>query len=253
VLGGLLTKKRADRLLVERGLAPSRARASAFILAGKVFVGDRRVEKAGESFPAEVEFTIRGPDHSYVSRGGLKLEGALDEFGIDPAGLVAADFGASTGGFTDCLLQRGVTRVYAIDVGYGQLHHRLRTDDRVIVMERTNARHLKPDDLPEVVDLVVIDASFIGLSKLLPAASGILKPSGYVIALVKPQFEAGRDRIGKGGVVRDPEVRLEVIEEVVTRAEALGYRVCGRTDAKIAGPKGNLEALLYLKQPKAHL
>ena len=243
-----MTKKRADVLLVERGLAPSRARAAAFILAGKVFIEERRVEKAGERLCESVEITVKGPDHGYVSRGGLKLEGALDAFGADPTDWVAADFGASTGGFTDCLLQRGASRVYAIDVGYGQLHHRLRTDARVVVMERTNARHLAPDDLPESVDLVVIDASFIGLNKLLPAAGRILKPAGRVVALVKPQFEAGRDRVGKGGVVRDPDVRREVIDEVVAGAEALGYRLLDRADAKIAGPKGNLEALIFLEK-----
>ena len=243
-----MTKKRADVLLVDRGLAPSRARASAYILAGKVFVGDRRVEKAGERLHQEVKLTVRGPDHAYVSRGGLKLEGALDQFALDPAGLTIADFGSSTGGFSDCVLQRGAERVYAIDVGYGQLHNRLRQDSRVVVMERTNARHLKAGDLPELVDWVVIDASFIGLAKLLPAVGEILKADGKIVALLKPQFEAGPGRIGKGGVVRDEAVREEIIAEVIDEAKALGFQTIDRADAKIAGPKGNLEALLWLER-----
>ena len=173
-----MPKRRADVLLVEKELAPSRARARAYILAGKVFSGEQRIDKAGQLVDEQAALEVRGPDHAYVSRGGLKLEGALDAFGFDPSGMVAADFGASTGGFTDCLLQRGAERVYAIDVGYGQLHNRLRQDKRVLSLERTNARHLKQGDLPESVDLVVIDASFIGLGKLLPAAHLVLREKG---------------------------------------------------------------------------
>jgi 23S rRNA (cytidine1920-2'-O)/16S rRNA (cytidine1409-2'-O)-methyltransferase len=235
-------------LLVERGLAPSRQRAQALILAGKVFSGERRVDKAGEQLASDAPLEVRGEDHPYVSRGGVKLAGALDALGIDPDGLTIADFGASTGGFTDCLLQRGAARAYAIDVGYGQLHPRLRSDDRVVVMERTNARHLRAEDLPEPVDLVVIDASFIGLDKLLPAARALLSPTGHVLALVKPQFEVGADRVGKGGVVRDPELRAEAIDQVARGAEELGFEEIGRADSPIAGPKGNLEAFLLLRR-----
>lgn len=244
-----MAKQRADQLLVLRGLAPSRERAQALILAGKVFSGERRVEKAGDKLHDDVPLELRGEDLRYVSRGGLKLEGALDDFAFDPAGVVAADFGASTGGFTDCLLQRGATRVYAIDVGHGQLHHRLRVDPRVVVMERTNARTLAPADLPELVDLVVIDASFIGLDKLLPSAFGLLRPGGETIAMVKPQFEVGPERVGAGGVVRDEVVRDEAIRGVEAEAERLGFTALGRTDAKIRGPKGNHEAFLRLRRP----
>jgi len=243
-----VAKERVDILLVERGLAPSRARARAYILAGKVYSAEQRIEKAGHQLAADRPLEVRGPDHAYVSRGGLKLEGALDTFRFDPLAMVAADFGASTGGFTDCLLQRGAKKVYAIDVGYGQLHNRLRQDERVVSLERTNARHLVDGDLPEAVDLVVIDASFIGLGKLLPAAHRLLKKEGVVIALVKPQFEAGKARLGKGGVVRDEDVRRSIIAEVVEQAKRCGFAVGGLADAKIKGPKGNHEALLMLKR-----
>jgi 23S rRNA (cytidine1920-2'-O)/16S rRNA (cytidine1409-2'-O)-methyltransferase len=244
-------KTRADVLLVERGLAPSRQRAQALILAGKVFAGDRRVDKAGEQIVEGVGLTVRGEDHPYVSRGGVKLQGALDAFGLDPAGVVAADFGASTGGFTDCLLQRGAARVFAIDVGYGQLADRLRRDERVVVMERQNARHLKPDDLPGAaggVDWVVIDASFIGLSKLLPAAQAVLREGGQVVALVKPQFEVGKEQVGKGGVVRDAAVRAAAIEAAAADAARLGFSVRGRADSVLPGPSGNREAFLWLQR-----
>lgn len=242
-----MAKTRADVLLVSRGLAPSRERARAYILAGKVYRGEQRVEKAGEKLDDATELTVRGADHPYVSRGGVKLEGALDAFGWQVGDVVAADFGASTGGFTDCLLSRGATRVYAIDVGYGQLHPKLRSDARVVVMERTNARHLKREDLDDAVQLVVIDASFIGLEKLLPAARAILDPGGRVLAMVKPQFQVGRGEVGKGGVVRDPEKRLAAIDAVAEAAEALGFVVEGRADAAIKGPKGNHEAFLALR------
>lgn len=239
-------KKRADVLLVERELAPSRERARALVLAGRVFSGERRVEKAGDQLAEDAPLEVRGDDLPFVSRGGLKLEGALDTFGYDPSGKIAADFGASTGGFTDCLLQRGAARVYAIDVGYGQLHPTLRDDPRVVVMERVNARHMKAEDLPEPVDLVVIDASFIGLEKLLPAAKRLLRPGGEVVALVKPQFQVGKGRVGKGGVVRDPAVRAEAIEGVARAAVDLGFTERARCDSPVAGPKGNVEAFLWL-------
>ncbi len=238
-------KQRADLLLVERGLVESRARAQALVLAGKVFTGTRRVEKAGERLAVDAPLEVRGPDHPYVSRGGVKLAGALDAFGLDPAGLVVADFGASTGGFTDCVLQRGAARVYAIDVGYGQLHEKLRQDPRVVSMERTNARHLTREDLPEPVDLVVIDASFISLALLLPAASRILKPDGQVVAMVKPQFEAGREQVKKG-VVRDPAAREAAVDAVARSASALGLRELARADSVLPGPDGNVEAFLQL-------
>src|SRR3954471_3289802 len=209
---GVAKKQRADLLLVELGLAQSRERARALILAGQVFAGDRRIDKAGEMVGESVLLRVRREDHPYVSRGGVKLAGALDAFGLDPRALIAADFGASTGGFSDCLLQRGAAKVYAIDVGYGQLADKLRRDPRVIVMERVNARHLPRGALAELVDWVVIDASFIGLGKLLPAAKAVLKAGGEVVALVKPQFEVGREGVGKGGVVRDAAARSGAIE-----------------------------------------
>jgi 23S rRNA (cytidine1920-2'-O)/16S rRNA (cytidine1409-2'-O)-methyltransferase len=241
-------KVRADLLLTQRGLAPSRTRAQALILAGKVYTGERRVEKSGEPLDESAPLDVREPDHPFVSRGGVKLAGALEELGYDPAGKSAADFGASTGGFTDCLLQRGATKVFAIDVGYGQLHDKLRRDERVVAMERTNARHLTESDLPERVDLVVIDASFIGLEKLLPAARALLKPDGEVLALVKPQFQVGQDKVGKGGVVRDPAVRREAIEATVAAAEAIGFELQAQAESVITGPKGNQEEFIWLRR-----
>lgn len=218
------------------------------ILAGKVFTAGRRVEKSGESLDQEAPLEVREPDHPFVSRGGVKLAGALDAFGYEPSGKVVADFGASTGGFTDCLLQRGAARVFAIDVGYGQLHHKLRKDERVVVMERCNARHLKQADLPEPVDLVVIDASFIGLEKLLPAARALLRTNGEVLALVKPQFQVGHGKVGKGGVVRDPEHRREAIVSLVADAEQLGFKLVAEADSVITGPKGNQETFIRLRR-----
>ena len=246
-----MAKVRADQMLVERGLAPSRERARALILGGKVYVGEKRVDKAGDTLKEDVEITVRGDDIPYVSRGGVKMAGALDAFAFDPRDLVAADFGASTGGFTDCLLQRGATRVYAIDVGYGQLHQKLRTDARVIVMERVNARHLTNESLPELVDVVVIDASFIGLGKLLPAAVAVLKPEGEILAMVKPQFEVGKKNLGKNGVVREESVRVQAIDDVSKEAAALGLTEIARADCVITGPEGNREAFLRLHLGKS--
>lgn len=246
-----MPKIRADLLLTQRGLAPSRSRAQALILAGKVYSGERRVEKSGETLDPAAPIEVREADHPFVSRGGVKLAGALDALGYDPAECCVADFGASTGGFTDCLLQRGAAKVFAIDVGYGQLHNKLRQDERVVVMERTNARHLKAVDLPEAVDLVVIDASFIGLEKLLPAARALLKPNGDVIALVKPQFQVGQDKVGKGGVVRDPEVRQGAIAAIVAAAEQLGFQMLAQSDSVITGPKGNQETFIWLRRAEA--
>jgi 23S rRNA (cytidine1920-2'-O)/16S rRNA (cytidine1409-2'-O)-methyltransferase len=243
-----MAKIRADLLLMQRGLAPSRSRAQALILAGKVFSGTRRIEKSGELVDEGATIEVHEPDHPFVSRGGVKMAGALDALGYDPAGQVVADFGASTGGFTDCLLQRGARKVFAIDVGYGQLHQRLRQDDRVVVMERTNARYLKQGDLPVRVDLIVIDASFIGLEKLLPAAHALLKDDGNVIALVKPQFQVGPEHVGKGGVVRDPALREGAIAAIVAEAERLEFALVARTDSVITGPKGNLETFIWLRR-----
>ena len=246
-----MPKVRADVLLTQRDLAPSRARAQALILAGKVFTGGRRVEKSGEALDDEAPLEVREPDHPYVSRGGVKLAGALDAFEYDPTGKTVADFGASTGGFTDCLLQRGAIKSFAIDVGYGQLHNKLRQDDRVVVMERTNARHLQRGDLSEVLDLVVIDASFIGLEKLLPAARALLSAQGEVLALIKPQFQVGQDKVGKGGVVRDPELRREATAALVADAEQLGFELVAQADSVITGPKGNQETFIWLRRSLA--
>jgi 23S rRNA (cytidine1920-2'-O)/16S rRNA (cytidine1409-2'-O)-methyltransferase len=241
-------KERADVLLFERGLAPSRERAQALILAGKVLSGPRRIEKAGQLLARESELSVQGEDHPYVSRGGVKLEGALVAFDLDPRGVVAADIGASTGGFTDCLLQRGAARVFAIDVGRGQLHEKLRRDPRVTVMERVNARHLQPSDLEQPMDWIVIDASFIGLQKLLPAAQGLLRAGGTLVALVKPQFEVGKQNVGKGGVVRDEKARAQAIANVRAQGEALGFCVRGEADSVLEGPAGNRECFLWLER-----
>jgi 23S rRNA (cytidine1920-2'-O)/16S rRNA (cytidine1409-2'-O)-methyltransferase len=242
-------RERVDVLLVTRELAPSRERARALVLAGKVFSGDRRIDKAGEQLAADAPLAVRGQEHPYVSRGGVKLAGALDAFALDPRAVVAADFGASTGGFSDCLLRRGAVRVYAIDVGYGQLHERLRQDARVISMERTNARHLQAGALPEQLDWVVIDASFIGLSKLLPAAHALLRAGGEVVALIKPQFEVGPEAIGKRGVVRDRDARQAAIVRAVQDAVELGFDALAQADCVLAGPQGNLEHFVWLRKP----
>jgi len=242
-------KIRLDVLLVERGLVPTRARAQARILAGDAFVGGERLDKAGDKVAEDAEVVLRGDDNPFVSRGGLKLEGALSRFGLEVAGAVAMDIGASTGGFTDCLLQRGASRVYAVDVGYGQLAWRLRQDARVINLERTNIRHLAVEAVAERVDLIVADCSFISLRQVLPPALGHLRAGGQLVVLVKPQFEVGRGRVGKGGVVRDAALRQETIDGLRTFCEGLGLEVRGGVDATIAGPKGNQEHLLWLYKP----
>ncbi len=238
-----MNRVRLDVLVHQRGLAASREQAKRLILAGQVFVNGQRADRAGLLVGEEVEIEIR-QGLPYVSRGGLKLEKALRTFQIMPTGWVAADVGASTGGFTDCLLQHGVARVYAIDVGYGQLDWRLRQDARVIVMERTNARYLEA--LPEPVNIVTIDVSFISLRLILPQAQRWLAPDGQVIALVKPQFEAGQEHVGKGGVVRDIRTHRKVLEELLTWAEQQGWTVRGLTRSPIKGPKGNVEFLAWL-------
>ncbi len=235
-----------DQLLVERGLAPSRARAAALILAGRVVVGDNRVDKPGTRVPADSPIRLKGRDHPYVSRGGVKLAGALDEFGFEVRDLVALDVGASTGGFTDCLLQRGAKRVYALDVGRAQLHQKLRDDPRVVVMERVNVRHLKPEDLPEPVDLAVFDLSFISLELAVAPVLACLEPGGHMIPLVKPQFEVGKGRVGRGGIVRDEALRLQSLDRIEDHARSLGLKVLGRTQSSPPGADGNIEFFLFL-------
>ena len=238
-------RRRADLLLVERGLVESRARAQALILAGKVFSGEKRIDKAGDLLAEDTPIALRGQDHPWVSRGGIKLAHALVQFGLDPAGRVAIDVGASTGGFTDVLLHHGAARVYAVDVGHGQLDWKLRNDPRVVVLERTNARHLTQDQVPEAPGVVVCDASFIGLRTVLPAALALAAHGAWAVALIKPQFEAGPDRVGKGGVVRDPAVHAEVCGTIRDWWAALaGWRVLGIDASPITGPEGNREFLI---------
>jgi 23S rRNA (cytidine1920-2'-O)/16S rRNA (cytidine1409-2'-O)-methyltransferase len=237
---------RADQLVVDRGLAPSRARAQAMIMAGTVFAGEKRVNKSGDLLPSDAELEVRGEDHPWVSRGGVKLAGALDEFAIDPRGLIAVDVGASTGGFTDVLLTRGATKVYAVDVGYGQLHDKIRHDPRVVVLERTNARAMTPETLGgALVDLAVVDASFIGLEKLLPAIASVMQSGAALVALVKPQFQVRPNEVGKGGIVRDDALRMRASEEVAEAARSNGLEVKGETDCVLAGPRGNRERFLF--------
>jgi 23S rRNA (cytidine1920-2'-O)/16S rRNA (cytidine1409-2'-O)-methyltransferase len=237
-------RRRLDELLCARGLAESRSKAQALILAGKVYSGEQRLEKPGLSVAVELPLAVRAPAIPWVSRGGLKLAAGLDAFGIDPAGEVALDIGASTGGFTDVLLQRGAVRVYAVDVGYGQLHERLRRDPRVILLERTNARSLTRDQVPEPVGLVVCDASFIPLHLVLPAALALARPGAALVALIKPQFEVGKGRVGKGGVVRDPALHAEVCAAVRAWLESQGWAVLGIAESPLKGPAGNVEFLI---------
>jgi len=253
-------RQRLDLLCVERGLVQSRPRAQALILAGQVLVDGQVVDKAGASVPLEAELALRQPDHPYVSRGGLKLEAALTAFALDVTGVSALDVGASTGGFTDCLLQRGASHVVAVDVGYGQLAWRLRQDPRVTCVERTNARQLDPQALQLALApglreavwpprLATVDVSFISLTLVLPAMAHILGPDREVVALIKPQFEAQRDQVGKGGVVRDPEHRHLAIQRVLDWAAAAGYRLQGSVESPLPGPKGNVEQLALLVTP----
>jgi 23S rRNA (cytidine1920-2'-O)/16S rRNA (cytidine1409-2'-O)-methyltransferase len=238
-------KSRADVALVERGLVESRARAQALIMAGAVFSGETRIEKAGQTVAVESPLAVRGADHPWVSRGGLKLEKALDHFGIDPAGLVCLDVGASTGGFTDVLLARGAAKVHAVDVGHGQLAWRLRNDPRVAVLERVNARHLTRSLIPDPINLIVCDASFIGLETVLPAPLALAAPGAHAIALIKPQFEVGKDKVGKGGIVRDPALHKEVCTRVTAWLNRLeGWRTLGLVESPIRGAEGNKEFLI---------
>jgi 23S rRNA (cytidine1920-2'-O)/16S rRNA (cytidine1409-2'-O)-methyltransferase len=235
---------RADHLLVDRGLAESRTRAQALILAGLAYVGDRQIAKAGQMLAADAAVSLKGRDHPWVSRGGIKLAHALDHFGWDVTGAVAMDVGSSTGGFTDVLLTKGAARVYAIDSGTNQLAWKLRQDARVIVHEQTSARVLTPKHVPEPIDLIVCDASFIGLAKVLERPLSFAAPSARLIALIKPQFEAGRGEVGKGGVVRDAAVHARVCDEVAAWVAGQGWRVEGMTESPITGPEGNVEFLI---------
>jgi 23S rRNA (cytidine1920-2'-O)/16S rRNA (cytidine1409-2'-O)-methyltransferase len=244
----MVKKERLDKLLVERGLVQSRERARALILAGQVVVDDHAVDKAGAQVAAGAAIRLKGEDIPFVSRGGLKLEHALEAFAVAVAGRVAIDVGASTGGFTDCLLQRGATRVYAVDVGYGQLAWKLREDPRVVNLERTNIRELSAERLDGRPTLAVIDASFISLDKVLPPTLALLTPDAEVVALIKPQFEVGKGEVGKGGVVRDPEKQALVVERVKALAAGLDCRVLGVVESPILGPKGNREFLIHLRR-----
>ncbi len=239
-------KKRLDVLLVERLYAETRSKAQAIIMSGNVYVNGQKADKPGTSFEETVEIEVRGAVCPYVSRGGLKLEKALRDFGVNPQGYVCSDSGASTGGFTDCLLQQGARKVFAIDVGYGQLDWKIRSDPRVVVMERTNIRYVTPEQLGEPLDLSVIDVSFIGLEIVLPTIKTLLKPTGQVLCLIKPQFEAGKENVGKKGVVRDPKIHQMVLDNFVSLVDGLGFRILGLTFSPVKGPEGNIEFLGHL-------
>ena len=239
-------KERLDVLLVSLGLAESRAKAQATIMAGEVYVNGQKADKSGTEVDITSNIEVRGSACPYVSRGGLKLEKALKNFGVDPTGYVCSDSGASTGGFTDCLLQQGASKVFAIDVGYGQLAWKIRNDPRVVVMERTNIRYVTPEDLGEMLDLSVIDVSFISLGLVLPVVKTLLKPTGQVLCLIKPQFEAGKDKVGKKGVVRDPAVHEEVLQNFISLAKSLDFTIRNLTFSPVKGPEGNIEFLAHL-------
>lgn len=241
-----MAKKRLDVLLVEQGLADSRQKAQAIIMAGQVYAGERRCDKAGQTLDGETVLEVRGQTMPYVSRGGLKLEKAIKAFSLTLNNKIAADIGASTGGFTDCMLKNGASKVYAVDVGYGQLAWEIRNDPQVVCLERTNARYLTREQIPEPLDFASVDVSFISLRLILPALRPLLKDGGEVAALVKPQFEAGREKVGKKGVVRDPAVHLEVLEQFLRQAEQFDFSVKGLDFSPIRGPEGNIEYLGYL-------
>ncbi len=239
-------KKRLDVLLVEQGHAESRTKAQAIIMSGLVYVNGQKADKPGVSFEETAIIEVRSGGCPYVSRGGLKLEKALRDFGVDPTGFVCSDSGASTGGFTDCLLQQGASKVFAIDVGYGQLDWKIRSDPRVVVMERTNVRYVTPEMLGEPLDLSVIDVSFISLRIVLPVIKTFLKSTGQVLCLIKPQFEAGKEKVGKKGVVRDPAVHKEVLDDFVALTQEIGFTILGLTFSPVKGPEGNIEFLAHL-------
>ena len=243
-------KERLDVILVSQGYAASREKAKAIIMAGKVFVNGQREDKAGSAFDPEKIKTleVKGSSLKYVSRGGLKLEKAMEAFPISMEGKICMDIGASTGGFTDCMLQNGAVRVYSVDVGHGQLDWKLRSDDRVVCMEKTNFRYMKPEDMPEKLDFASCDVSFISLTKILIPARNLLKDGGQMVCLIKPQFEAGKEKVGKKGVVRDPEVHVEVIEKVIDFADYIGFQVRDLEHSPIKGPEGNIEYLVFLEK-----
>ncbi len=242
-------KQRLDVLLVERGLAPSREKAKAFIMSGDVYVDGQKEDKPGTNFKDDVTIEVRGAQLKYVSRGGLKLEKAVQEFGLDFTGMTCMDIGASTGGFTDCMLQNGAAKVYAIDVGYGQFAWKLRQDERVVCMEKTNFRYVTQEQIPDPIDFASVDVSFISLDKILPAAFPLLREGGQMVTLIKPQFEAGKEKVGKKGVVRDVAVHEEVIEKVIDVAKALGFLVRDLAYSPVKGPEGNIEYLLHIEKP----
>lgn len=242
-------KERLDVLLVKKGLAPSREKAKAVIMAGSVYVDGQKEDKAGSVFDEEsAQIEVRGHALPYVSRGGLKLEKALKVFPITLTGKICMDIGASTGGFTDCMLQNGAAKVYSVDVGYGQLDWKLRQDDRVVCMEKTNFRYMTPEDIPDVLDFASVDVSFISLDKILTPAYALLKEQGEMVALIKPQFEAGREKVGKKGVVRDPKVHEEVISRIVRHADEVSFEVLDLSYSPIRGPEGNIEYLIHLRK-----
>lgn len=243
-------KERLDVLLVKKNLVQSRERAKTTIMAGMVIVDGNKIDKAGTMVKETADIRVLGNQIPYVSRGGLKLEKAIKEFGVELKGKVTADIGASTGGFTDCMLQNGAVKVFAIDVGYGQLAWSLRTDERVVNMERTNVRNVTPEDIGQLIDLASIDVAFISLEKVLPAVKAMLKPDGQVVALIKPQFEAGKEKVGKKGVVRDPKVHLEVIHKVIDTAREMEFVTKELTFSPVKGPEGNIEYLVWLTKDK---
>ena len=241
-------KERLDKLLVERGFVQSRERSRALIMAGKVTVGGKVIDKPGTQVDVEAKLQLRGADPPYVSRGGEKLEGALQVFGVNPQGMVVMDVGASTGGFTDCILQKGARKVYAVDVGYGQLAWKLQKDPRIVNLERRNIRYLEREEVQEQVDLILIDTSFISIEKFLPHLLGFLRKGGFILSLVKPQFEVGKGEVGKGGVVRDSTLHQKVIDRISKFSQELGLKVLGVTESPLLGPKGNKEFFIYLKK-----
>lgn len=244
-------KERLDVILVNRGYAPSREKAKAIIMAGNVYVNGQKEDKAGTAFDeSKIQLEVRGHALKYVSRGGLKLEKAMDVWGLSLEGRICMDIGASTGGFTDCMLQNGAAKVYSVDVGHGQLAWKLRNDERVVCMEQTNFRYMVRDDIEEELDFASVDVSFISLTKILMPARNLLKPGGEMVCLIKPQFEAGREKVGKNGVVRDPEVHREVIGKIVDHADSIGFRVLHLEYSPIRGPEGNIEYLLHLRKEK---
>jgi 23S rRNA (cytidine1920-2'-O)/16S rRNA (cytidine1409-2'-O)-methyltransferase len=243
-------KERLDVLLVNEGYAPSREKAKAIIMSGNVYVNGQKEDKAGTAFDrSKIQLEVRGNTQKYVSRGGLKLEKAMEQWGFELTGKICMDIGASTGGFTDCMLQNGATKVYSVDVGHGQLAWKLRNDERVVCMEQTNFRYMVPGDIDDALDFASVDVSFISLTKILIPARNLLRPGGEMVCLIKPQFEAGREKVGKNGVVREPEIHTEVIRKIVDYAESIGFEVLHLDYSPIRGPEGNIEYLIHIRKP----